>query len=387
MKILAFIVFFTIALSILFGINYYIFIHGLKAFGTNPTSRWIYTVGFIFLASAYILGRILERVTNGVISRSLDWLGSYWLGAMVYFLLIVIAIDLFRVINHYLPLIPLQMRRNPAALNFYLGIASLIVVAGVLMAGRWNATHPLVRPLEVNIARRVAGVDSMKIAFVSDIHLGSIVGQRQLRQMVEIINAMRPDVILFGGDLLDEDLTPVIHRNIGQCLEELKAPLGAYAIPGNHECYGGIVNATAYLESHSIRVLRDSVVKLANGVYIVGREDRDGKRITGQTRRSLADLMQTVDPAAPIVVLDHQPVNLPETVAAGVDLQLSGHTHHGQLWPFNYMTAKVYQISRGYRQIGKTHFFVSSGYGTWGPPVRLASRSEIIGIVLHFKAE
>lgn len=384
MKIPAFVFFFAIALSIIFGVNYYIYVHGLKAFGTNPTLRLIYTISFIVLASAYIGGRVLERITNGVISRALDWLGAYWLGAMIYFLLIVIAIDLFRLLNHFLPLLPTALRQNMPQVNFIAGIVATGVVAIVLIVGRWNATHPQIRKVEISLPK-AATTNSLTIAFASDIHLGSLVGQRQLRQMVETINGLQPDVILFGGDILDEDLTPVIHNNLGRCLEQLKAPLGKFTVTGNHEFIGGVTNAVKYLEEHGITVLRDTSTQLPNGVRIVGREDRDSRRFKGIQRKALRELIKDTGSSEPLIVLDHQPMNLNETVAAGVDLQLSGHTHHGQFWPFNYITSKMYRLSRGYEQIGKTHFIVSSGYGTWGPPIRMASRSEIYLITLHFQ--
>lgn len=384
MKISAFIIFFAIVLTILFFINYYIYWHGLKAIGQNPTIRLIYTIIFVGLASAYFLGRIVERFSNGIMVRFLEWMGAYWLGAMVYFLLIVIAIDLFRLINHYVPLIPAGLHSNLQQLKIAVGIAAIIVVSIVLIIGRWNATHPQIKNLEIDIHKK-ANAEAISIAFASDIHLGSLVGQRQLKQLVEIIEVKQPDLILFGGDLLDEDLLPVIRRNLGQCLEELRAPLGKFTVTGNHEFIGGVDNAVQYLENHGITVLRDSSIQLSNGIWIIGRDDRDGKRFSGgESRQALNELISEVNSKQPLILLDHQPVNLSESIVNGIDLQLSGHTHHGQLWPLNYITSKLFQISRGYKLIEKTHFLVSSGFGTWGPPIRLASRSEIYFIKVNF---
>lgn len=384
MKISAFIIFFAIVLIILFFINYYIYWHGFKAIGQNPTIRLIYTIIFVGLASAYFLGRIVERFSNGIMVRFLEWMGAYWLGAMVYFLLIVIAIDLFRLINHYVPLIPAGLRQNLQQFKFVVGIAAIIVVSIVLIIGRWNATHPQIKNLEIDIHKK-ANAEAISIAFASDIHLGSLVGQRQLKQLVEIIEVKQPDLILFGGDLLDEDLLPVIRRNLGQCLEELRAPLGKFTVTGNHEFIGGVDNAVQYLENHGITVLRDSSIQLSNGIWIIGRDDRDGKRFSGgESRQALNELISEVNSKQPLILLDHQPVNLSESIVNGIDLQLSGHTHHGQLWPLNYITSKLFQISRGYKLIERTHFLVSSGFGTWGPPIRLASRSEIYFIKVNF---
>ncbi|MCK9243913.1 MAG: metallophosphoesterase, partial [Candidatus Marinimicrobia bacterium] len=273
---------------------------------------------------------------------------------------------------------------NLQQLKIAVGIAAIIVVSIVLIIGRWNATHPQIKNLEIDIHKK-ANAEAISIAFASDIHLGSLVGQRQLKQLVEIIEVKQPDLILFGGDLLDEDLLPVIRRNLGQCLEELRAPLGKFTVTGNHEFIGGVDNAVQYLENHGITVLRDSSIQLSNGIWILGRDDRDGKRFSGgESRQALNELISEVNSKQPLILLDHQPVNLSESIVNGIDLQLSGHTHHGQLWPLNYITSKLFQISRGYKLIEKTHFLVSSGFGTWGPPIRLASRSEIYFIKVNF---
>ncbi|HOO13924.1 MAG TPA: metallophosphoesterase [Candidatus Marinimicrobia bacterium] len=387
MKIRTFIIFITIVLLAYFIVNYYIFIHGLKAFGTNQTAKLIYTILFVILVSAYFLGRIIERISIGVVPQALEWLGAYWFGAMVYFLLIVIMIDIFRVINHFIPLIPNDLRQYLQQLSLITGIVAVTVVAIILVIGRWNATHPQIKIVEIDIQKK-AKVETMTVAFASDIHLGLFVGQRQLRQLVELINANHPDVILFGGDLLDEDLTPVINRNLGRCLAELEAPLGKLTVPGNHEFIGGIEKATQYLENHGIKVLRDEALQLANGVWIIGRDDYDSKRYSSDVQRlTLKYLIDKINPDQPIIVLDHQPLNLSESIASRIDLQLSGHTHNGQLWPLNYLTAKVYQVSHGYKNIDGTHFIVSSGFGTWGPPIRLASRSEVYLIKLRFQPD
>jgi predicted MPP superfamily phosphohydrolase len=154
-------------------------------------------------------------------------------------------------------------------------------------------------------------------------------------------------------------------------------------VTGNHEYIGGADEACRYLEEHGIRVLRDSVVTLPDGLQIVGREDRAMRQFAGRARKSLNDLLSGLDSSKPVLMMDHQPFQLEEVSRAGVDVQLSGHTHHGQIWPLNYITGAMYEISRGYRRIGRTHFYVSSGAGTWGPPVRLGNTPEIVLLTLH----
>ena len=130
--------------------------------------------------------------------------------------------------------------------------------------------------------------------------------------------------------------------------------------------------------------MRDTSLLIDQRFYLVGRDDRDKSRFTGKKRKELGELMQHVDLSRPVILMDHQPFNLEKARELGVDLQVSGHTHHGQLWPFNYITNAIYELSYGYKQIGQTHFYVSTGFGTWGPPVRLGNRPEIVQIKLIF---
>jgi predicted MPP superfamily phosphohydrolase len=200
-----------------------------------------------------------------------------------------------------------------------------------------------------------------------------------------MINQLEPDIVLLPGDVVDEDIGPVIKQNLGETLRKLRAPLGVVAVTGNHEYIGGVEPACRYLVDHGIIMLRDQVMVVRDSFTIVGREDRSYNRGKERKRKTLADLMKNVDRSLPVILMDHQPFGLQEAVDNGVDLQLSGHTHHGQLWPFNFITKRVYELSRGYLKKGDTHIYVSCGVGTWGPPVRTGNRPEIVNIKLSFE--
>ena len=171
-----------------------------------------------------------------------------------------------------------------------------------------------------------------------------------------------------------------IKQNLGETLRTIKAKYGVFAVTGNHEYIGGVEEAYKYLMDHGIRVLRDEVVTIDGGITLVGREDRSIGSFSGKKRKSLRELMANVDKRFPVILMDHQPIGLNEAVEAGADLQLSGHTHHGQIWPFGYITEAIYEVSWGYKKKGETQFYVSSGVGTWGPPVRLGNTPEIINL-------
>lgn len=384
MKTLNFVIFFSIVFAVYGSVNYYIFIRGWQSLPVGSTLRSIYLPLFIFVALSFIAGRILENFWLSKVSDLLVWIGSFWLAAMVYFLFIVIVLDIVRLINHFLPFYPEIIRANYSGAKQVAALASLISVAIVVIAGYINALNPGVSELSLNIDKAANGRQSLNMVFASDIHLGTIVGRQRFDRVVAKINALNPDIVLLPGDIVDEDLKPVIRENIGESLRNIKAPLGVYASTGNHEHIGGVEEAFKYLTEHDIVMLRDSVTKVNDEFYLVGREDRDGKRFSGIERRSLEDLMRDVDLNYPVILMDHQPIGLDDAVSNKVDLQISGHTHNGQLWPFNYITGAIYEVSRGYKKKGDTHFYVSSGVGTWGPPVRTGNRPEIVNIRLNF---
>jgi predicted MPP superfamily phosphohydrolase len=199
------------------------------------------------------------------------------------------------------------------------------------------------------------------------------------------INALQPDVVLIAGDIIDESLAPVIWKDLGKMFLEINSKYGVYAVTGNHEFIGGAERAINYISKYGVKFLRDETVLIDNSFYIFGREDRDVSRFTKTHRKQISELMISADSSFPTILLDHQPFDLSETAKNKIDLQISGHTHHGQMFPFNLITKKIFEVSRGYKKISDTHFYVSSGVGTWGPPVRIGSRAEILNIQISLE--
>jgi predicted MPP superfamily phosphohydrolase len=301
---------------------------------------------------------------------------------MVYYLLFTILIDLVRLLNVFTHFLPPQFYTVKYEMMFFLIINALVFV--ITLGGYLNARSPVIRKLSLDINKKAGGLKSLKIAAASDIHLGTIIARRSLERIVKKINSIKPDIVMLPGDVVDEDIGPVIKRNLGEFLRNIKSKYGTYAITGNHEYIGGAEAACKYLEEHGITELRDSHIKIADSFYIIGREDRASKGFAGKLRKPLADLVEGMDADLPLILMDHQPVRLEEAEKYGIDLQLSGHTHHGQLWPFNFITKKIYEVSMGYKKKGNTHYYVSSGAGSWGPPIRTGNRPEILEIDLNF---
>jgi hypothetical protein len=371
------IIFLVIVNTINLLVNLYIFSRTRSVFPTGNIAWWITAVIFWIVAFAYVTGRFAERTGPVWLAEPMIKTGSYWLGAMAYLTLLFLLADITRGVNglfnisEFLRFNWMSDKGKTVILVVY-SLTAIILIGGYL-----SAKIPVVREQVIQLNKAVPG-GSQKVVLVSDIHLGMMISNGKLNKLVELVNQQNADLILLAGDIFDEDLGPVIQNNMGDLLKNLRARHGVYAILGNHEFFGNADAAQQYLENHNITVLRDSTVTLTNGITIVGREDITGQRMNGKQRKSIDKLLVGIDTEKPVFMLDHQPYKLAEVATHNIDLQVSGHTHHGQMWPFNFITGAIYEISRGYGKINNTHFYVSSGYGTWGPPIRTSSRSEII---------
>lgn len=380
MKKSQFAVFLTIVLSVYTLVNYYIFITGLHSIPDNY--KFLYSAVYLSYFLSYIAGRFLERRFLNSVSAIFVWVGSFWLGAMVYYLLFVILIDIVRLFNLFFGFLPAFFYSAGYQLLFFLIVNASVIL--IVILGYLNASNPVIKKLNININKNAGVLKSLKIVMASDIHLGTIINRKRSKNIVGMINTLEPDIILLPGDVVDEDIESVVKQNCGEDLRALRAKYGVYAITGNHEYIGGVEPSVEYLTEHGLIELRDRTVKIADSFYIVGREDRASNGFAGILRKPLNQLLEGVDKSLPLILMDHQPVKLEEAENDGIDLQLSGHTHHGQLWPFNFITKKLYEVSMGYKQKGNTHYYVSCGVGSWGPPIRTGNRPEIVQIILNF---
>ncbi len=378
----AFLIFFSIVFVVYFSVNYYIFIRGLQAIKPGSPLKTYYIIIYVVLALSFWVGRITENYFPSVFTDILVWVGSFWLAFMLYFFITVLLLDIMRLVNHFLPFYPEYVKSNYIKVKEYIFWGSIVVVSLTVLIGHINFLNPRLYTKEIKINKSTKDIKELNIVVASDIHMGTIVTNGRVRKLVDMINSLNPDIILLPGDILDEDLEPVIRRNLGDDISKLKAKYGVYAVNGNHEFIGGVSEADKYLTNHGIKLLRDTVAVIDNQIIIVGREDVSINRIG--KRKTIEELLNGYDKSMPIILMDHQPFKLYEAEQAKIDLQLSGHTHHGQLFPFNFVTQKIYEVSWGYKKKGDTHIYVSSGFSGWGPPVRLGSRTELVNIKLKF---
>lgn len=383
MKQGAMIIFFSVVLVIYTAVNWYVFSRGMKALDATSAQKpfiWVYWI----ITSFFIIGQILERGNPGILSRIVSFIGSYWLAIFLYLLILVVAIDLIRIIQHLTHFIPQSLLSGifqPQKLFIYTASLAFIIA----LAGFYNAKHPIIKEINLTIPKKDSQLNELKLVVVTDVHLGVLLQVRTAKRLANDINAQNPDLVIFGGDLVDHNPIPVIENNLGKYLEAIKAPMGIYAVAGNHEYIGHVEKSVNYFQKHGIEYIRDSIKTLENKLQIIGRNDRESKNYTGENRKSLDVIMQNSGSNLPSILIDHQPVEYTEAEKHNIDLMLSGHTHKGQLWPFGYITKMVFENDFGLIKKGNTTFYTSNGYGTWGPPVRTGNRPELIVFNIKFQ--
>ncbi len=363
---------------ILFTVIFYAGKRGQQAFAKYipPAYIKVYWAVYLLLASSFLIARSFEF---GFFSEVLNWIGSYSLAFFYYAFFILIIIDILRLLDRWLGFVPDTIKQFPAQT----GGVVIILLAGILIYGSWNARNPVFTSYEINIPKSTRGDEQLHAIMISDLHLGRIVNNDRLAEIVQRINQKNPDLILLGGDIIDGDIRPFLDQNMGATLSELKPRLGMYMVMGNHDGHGKEI--FPYLQASGVSILSNQYQLINNSFYVVGK-DYGGQHSTGSSRIELADIMNDINKELPIILLNHSPSDLEEARINGVDLQLSGHTHQGQLFPDNFVTARMYEIDWGYLRKGDLQVIVSTGFGTWGPPIRIGNTPEVVDLIINFQS-
>lgn len=283
-----------------------------------------------------------------------------WLIVFLYLLLAFVLLDLGRLVH----LVPKAWLHD----NAWVAGTITAVIAGLLIYGNVHYHNKIKEPLSLTTSKRLT--KPVKVLLLSDLHLGYHNRKAEWQRWVEMINAEHADLILVAGDIIDGYVRPLLDEDMAADFHRLNAPV--VACLGNHEYITGIDRSLDFYRRAGITLLRDTTLTVGD-LLIVGRDDRSNSH-----RRSTSQLLEGADRNKFIIVLDHQPYNLEESQQCGVDLQFSGHTHEGQVWPISLMVHRMYENAWGYCRKGNTHYYVSSGMGIWGGKYRIGTRSEYV---------
>ena len=279
---------------------------------------------------------------------------------LLYLFMLFLVLDLGRLVH----LLPRTLFYN----NWWTAGAIAVVMVGVFVYGNLHYRHKYREVLQLTTEKKMT--KPVRLLMMSDLHIGYHNQRDELRRWVDIINSENPDLILIAGDIIDGSMRPVIEQRMHEEFRRLKAPV--YACIGNHEYYSGEPRARQFYQDAGIRLLQDSCAFVGD-LCIIGRDDR-----TNQHRDSLGVVMKGADRSKYCILLDHQPYHLEQAERQHVDLQFSGHTHHGQVWPISWITEHVYECAFGAHQRGDTRYYITSGLGLWGGKFRIGTRSEYV---------
>jgi predicted MPP superfamily phosphohydrolase len=377
----SFAVFFLIVLSVYGGAHYYLYAWFLRMTEPPRFLRWGLRVILILLVVSFPIARILARYDFNAFNYSLTFISSTWMGLSLYFFLFSLGSELWLTLFKIIHFSPKVFIQRPL---FYRRVLVACIAAGVLGVGGvalQEARNLGVTRVDISLRALPPEMDGFSLVQVSDVHYGMLTTNRELSRMVDRVNGLHPDIVVITGDLVDESISH---------MEEMKVPLshlesrdGVFAITGNHEYYAGVERAIAIMKGVNIRVLRNEAQGLRGGLQILGIDDPTGSRRMGELAPDFDRLISTLDPQKPSILLFHQPILFEKAASLGIGLQLSGHTHGGQLFPIRYISQLIYPRTPGLHQIGKSYLYVSLGTGTWGPPMRLKAPPELVYIRLR----
>lgn len=366
--------------------NYYIGLRGYEYLESIIPSlnNKVYWIFFWIIVLSFIVGRFNSKLIPGFFQKTSNLIGSYWMAIMLYTLMLFLLLDVTRFIINHTNLKNIKMLQIQN-INFYIGILIFACIPVVIIYGAYHARNINVNSYSIRIDKNTTTLKNLSVVFLSDIHLGNIVDNYQLEHIVNKINNLSPDIVLIGGDIIDDSIEPYIKQGMSQTFRKIKSKYGVYAILGNHDgTAGNQSDVIKYFEDGGMKVLVDQYAKIEDAFYIVGRAD-DGMPRGASKRKPLEEILKDINISLPIILMDHNPAKHFEAAQQSVDLQLSGHTHGGQFFPFTLITKMIYENDWGYLKKDNFQLIVSSGSGTWGPPIRIGSSSEIVEVNIEFR--
>ncbi len=356
--------FFIIALTVMLVMQGYVSWHVWRVLPFSTPVKVIIIL-LMLVALACMVMQFQSDTMSLRVATAIYEIGNSWLIIMFYLLLIFLVLDIGRAIH----LVPATWLKDNATTS--VAITGVLLVA--LVAGNIHY-HNKVRQ-EIHLTTNKQLERPLKIVMLSDLHAGYHNRRAEVGRWVDMVNAERPDMVLIAGDIIDGHMRPLLEQGTCEEFKRLEAPV--IACLGNHEYITGIDKSIDWINKSGIGLLRDDTLSIGN-VTIIGRDDR-----SNYTRKSVKQLMQGIDTTHYTILLDHQPYHLEEAEQNGIDLQLSGHTHRGQIWPLSLVVNAMYECAYGQWKRGKTDYYVSSGMGIWGGKFRIGTDSEYAVITVN----
>lgn len=350
---------FIITLALYIILNFYVgrrILLFLSVFFHN-INKFVFWSLYVLCTISFFLTYIVPRFK---FTKYIKVISGYYMGALIYLLIFILIVDFFRLLFRYTEKIPnneLYSQKTIIAVGFMI----IMMVVGIIVYGSYNAKNIQVKNYSIKIDKYEKPNKSLNIVMLSDIHMGDIITYKDIEKITTKINDISPDVILISGDVFDGDYYAVENiEEIEGLFKKLESKYGTYAVLGNHDSGKSYEEMVEFFKQADIKLLQDENISISDEFILCGRKDATPIGVQGETRKSIKELLDNVD------------------------LLLSGHTHKGQLFPGNLITNKLFLVDYGYLKVNDLNVIVSSGVGTWGPPIRICSESEITNIKLEY---
>lgn len=359
----------TILISVCTFMHVYVFWRTASVpFVNRYVSRKMLILAGITMWAIFFFGRVFGHGGTGTFAETLEFLGMNWMAVLFLTFIPLLAIDLTTLFGLLMP------RLSPSLRGWALLVGLVLSVIAFIQGVR----PPVVEKYEVSISGLPDAMDGTVLVALSDMHLGSQLGEKWLAARVAQVNAQRPDLVVLLGDIFEGHGPP--EDQMIAAIKQLSAPMGIWAVPGNHEFHRG--GDMSLFEDLNFKLLRNSWTEVKPGLVLAGVDDLTARRRNGLSIDTIAQTL-VESPAGAIILLSHTPWEADKAAKAGVDLMLSGHTHGGQIWPFDYLIRSRYPLLEGRYEIDDMTIIVCRGTGTWGPRMRLWRPSEILHVTIR----
>ncbi len=316
--------------------NIYVFFRIKALFISKGYKLW-YTLVYLAIALIYpLFGRFSENSEN-LLLGSLGMLSEYMLPLYLYLFIILLCFDLFLLLNLALKILPSEKRKS-YSFRFYTLLAVILLSVLIVVSGIINLNTIRISEYSITVPRKNSKIDHLKVAFVADFHLQQHFPWHFVEQYVRKVNALQPDIMLYGGDIVEGFRSDGNLEKFESVLAGIHSKYGAYGVPGNHDSFGRRGKGSFFRKA-GITLLRDSLVRIDSSFILAGRNDQR------QNRKSMNEILGNTSLDLPVLLLDHRPTELEETSQTPVDVQFSGHTHNGQLFPLNYIWRTIYELT------------------------------------------
>jgi predicted MPP superfamily phosphohydrolase/small basic protein len=373
---LFFVIFFT-----LYGLlHLYAFLKAKGALALTPAQSIPIIIFMAFMTFTPAIVRFLERSGLESFARMMSYIGYIWMGILVLFIPIALCVDIYRSLVY---IFGLGLHKNLSALSpsakftFFIPLILALTAAGYgyIEAGNIRLEH-----IKIITPKIPADMSGFKIVQISDVHIGLIVRDQRLKQIIQEVQRAEPDILVSTGDLVDGQINRL--EGLADMLQDIKPEFGKFAVTGNHEYYAGITQSLAFTKKAGFTLLRGQAVNVEGIINIAGVDDQTGRQFERFKGKAEQEVLAELDPGKFTILLKHRPLINSSSLEL-FDLQLSGHTHKGQIFPFNLITKFYYPRHAGYVDLpGASRLYISRGSGTWGPPMRILSPPEITLIEL-----